>query len=61
MKDIDKAKYVLENMPQVEVAKATKIAQAGLSIYKNGGRDIRRARWETVHKLALYYDKINSK
>jgi len=61
MKDIDKAKRVLASVPQLKIAKDTKLSQSGLSLLKNGDRDIRRARWETVHKLALYYDKINSK
>ena len=60
MNDFDKAKYVLENYAVDEITRRTSIPSASLFAYINGTRNLAKASWQSVGKIAELYPSNNT-
>lgn len=60
MNDFEKAKYVLENYSVDEITRRTGIPAASLFAYINGTRNLAKASWQSVGKIAELYPTNNA-
>lgn len=60
MNDVEKAQKLLTDsvINRAQISRQTGISQVALSNYATGKRDLKRAPWINVHKLAKLYDAI---
>lgn len=57
--DLEKAREVLTgNVPMNIVSEQTGIGKVSLSNYRTGKTDLNRASWQTIHKLAKFWDNL---
>lgn len=58
--EMDKAIRILNdsNVTALSIADNTGISRISVSNYRTGKTDIKKAKWEIIHKLAEYYDDL---
>lgn len=61
MNELDKAQEIIadSNFKMKEFAEKYKVNYNTLYSYVSGSKQLKNARWNLIHKLANYYDKIH--